>query len=119
MTIDNTTLTNLKNAVALRAVRGALGITQGDMAELIGVSKPTIARLETLGTNMGLEDYSFMVRKLKTMGVSLDSVATENVEIKFEPKAMEVLFAKLSDPSKRRTDRVSTTVGVGKRSVRK
>lgn len=108
---------HLKIAVAMRAVRGALGITQGELAELLGVSKPTVARVETLEASMRLDDYSNMLKIMKEMGVKIDTLYTDNVKVEFEPAALETLLNKLSDQGHRRSDR--RYEGVGLRQQRK
>lgn len=105
---------HLKIAVAMRAVRGALGISQSDLAELIGVSKPTVARIETLEAPMRLDVYSNMLKKLKEMGVRVDTLYSDNVQVEFEPQALAALLSKLSDQGKRRTDRVQKGVRINK-----
>ena len=106
MTVDSDKQAHLKIAVAMRAVRGALGINQADFASLIGVSKPTVARVETLEAPMRLDAYSNMLQKLREMGVRVDTLYTESVQVEFEPKALESLLNKLSDLQSRRPDRL-------------
>ena len=106
MTVGSDTQAHLKIAVAMRAVRGALGINQAEFAKLIGVSKPTVARVETLEVPMRLDAYSNMLQKLREMGVKVDTLYTESVQVEFEPQALESLLNKLSDPQSRRPDRL-------------
>lgn len=103
---------NLKIAVAMRAVRGALGVSQGDFAAIIGVSKPTIARIETLEVAMRLETYTKILKTLKEMGVTVDTIYTDSVHVEFEPEALEMLKQKLADPDKRRQGRLQQGIGV-------
>ncbi|RUR25701.1 helix-turn-helix domain-containing protein [Vreelandella andesensis] len=115
--MSNDIQAHVKIAVAMRAVRGALGLNQAEFAELIGVSKPTVARVETLETAMRLNDYSNMLQKLKNLGVKVDTLYSDNVTVEFEPKALEALTAKLSDQGKRRSDRVQGGLGVNRKSI--
>lgn len=106
---------HLKVAVAMRAVRGALGLNQAEFADLIGVSKPTVARAETMEVAMRLDSYSTMLRRLKEVGVKVDTLYSEGVSIEFEPQALEALKDRLSDQGKRRQDRIQQGVGVDTR----
>lgn len=112
MTSDDNIHAHLKIAVAMRAVRGALGLSQSDLAELIGVSKPTVARIETLEVPMRFDAYANMMKNLKKIGVNVDTVLSDNVQVEFEPQALTALLTKLSDQGKRRKDRVQKGVGV-------
>lgn len=103
---------HLKIAVAMRAVRGALGITQGELAVLIGISKPTVARVETLEASMRLDDYANMLKKMNELGVKIDTLYTDNVKVEFEPAALDALLRKLADQDKRRSDRRHEGLGL-------
>lgn len=104
--------THLKIAVALRSVRGALGLNQAEFAELVGVSKPTIARAETMEVAMRLDSYSSVLRKLREIGVKVDTLYSDSVHIEFEPQALESLKERLADQGRRRQDRTQTGIGV-------
>ncbi|MCG7598634.1 helix-turn-helix domain-containing protein [Halomonas sp. McH1-25] len=97
--------TNVKIAVAMRAVRSAMGLNQAQFAELIGVSKPTIARIETLELPMRFEIYAKTLKILKKLGVTVDTLYTDSVHIEIEPKAIDLLKEKLMDDTRRRSDR--------------
>ncbi|MGQ4880129.1 helix-turn-helix domain-containing protein [Billgrantia sp. LNSP4103-1] len=103
---------HLKIAVALRSVRGALGLNQAEFAELVGVSKPTIARAETMEVAMRLDSYSNVLRKLREIGVKVDTLYSDSVQIEFEPQALESLRERLADQGRRRQDRTQTGIGV-------
>lgn len=109
---DETGDAHLKIAVAMRAVRGALGLNQAEFAELIGVSKPTIARAETMEVAMRLDSYSNMLKKLREVGVKVDTLYSDSVHVEFEPQALESLKARLADQDRRRTDRTHEGITV-------
>ncbi|RDB42738.1 hypothetical protein DU490_11565 [Halomonas sp. DQ26W] len=110
---------HLKIAVALRAVRGAIGLNQAEFASLVGVSKPTIARAETMEVAMRLDSYSSILKKLREIGVKVDTLYSDSVHIEFEPQALESLMEQLADQGKRRQDRTQQGVGVHTRQGKK
>nr|WP_290698911.1 helix-turn-helix domain-containing protein [Halomonas sp. UBA3074] len=114
MPTESDSIAHLRIAVAMRAVRGALGVNQAEFAKLIGVSKPTVARVETLEAGMRLDTYANMLKKLKEIGVVVDTLYSENVRVEFEPNSLESLMERLSDQGQRRQDRKQTGVGVMK-----
>ncbi len=117
MPTESDSIAHLRIAVAMRAVRGALGVNQAEFAKLIGVSKPTVARVETLEAGMRLDTYANMLKKLKEIGVVVDTLYSENVRVEFEPNSLESLMERLSDQGQRRQDRKQTGVGVMKLST--
>lgn len=101
---------HLKIAVAMRAVRGALGMTQAGFAEFVGVSKPTVARAETLEVAMRLESYSRMIKRLNDLGVHLDTLTSDSVKIDIDAKALEFLKDRLTNDERRRSDRTHSGI---------
>ncbi|CUI88837.1 Uncharacterised protein [Alcaligenes faecalis] len=88
----------------MRSVRSALGYNQVQFAELIGSSKPTIARIETLEMPMKDELYSRMVERLDEFGIKIDS-NLDGVSLHFDERAIAVLEGRLHDTALRRPDR--------------
>ena len=101
-TTDDKTQTRI--ALIMRSVRSALGYNQIQFAELIGSSKPTIARIETLEMPMKDELYSRMVERLEEFGVGIDS-AQDGVSLHFDERAIMLLQDRLQDATLRRPDR--------------
>nr|WP_163503603.1 helix-turn-helix domain-containing protein [Halomonas socia] len=106
--------THLKIAVAIRAVRGALGLNQTEFASLVGVSKPTIARAETMEVAMRLDSYANLLKKLRIIGVKVDTLYSDSVHVELEPQALESLKERLADQGRRRQDRTHTGIRVMK-----
>ena len=91
--------------VAMRMGRAALGYNQHEFAELLGVSKSTVARTETLEMAMRAETLMTMLRVLRERGVELDLMTEEEVTVKLQPCALQEAFERLSDEEQRRSDR--------------
>lgn len=91
-------------ALIMRSVRTAIGYNQIQFAELIGSSKPTIARIETLEMPMKDELYTRMVERLEEFGIKIDS-AQDGVSLHFDERAIMLLQDRLQDATLRRPDR--------------
>ena len=92
-------------AVAMRMGRAALGLNQQEFADLLGVSKSTVARTETLEMAMRADTLMTMLRVLQERGVELDLMSEEQVTIQVQPSALQEALARLSDEEQRRSDR--------------
>lgn len=103
---------NLQIAAAMRAVRGAIGWSQVDFAKFIGVSKPTIARAETLETAISQESVEKMIISLNNIGIFVEMDSNDNMTLKIDANALLFLKEKLEDENKRRSDRVKFGLGV-------
>ena len=101
-TTDDKTQTRI--ALVMRSVRSALGYNQIQFAELIGSSKPTIARIETLEMPMKDELYARMVERLEELGINIDS-SQDGVSLHFDERAIAILEGRLHDTALRRPDR--------------
>lgn len=96
--------TQTRIALVMRSVRSALGYNQIQFAELIGSSKPTVARIETLEMPMKGELYSRMVERLDEFGIKIES-NLDGVSLHFDERAIAVLEGRLHDTALRRPDR--------------
>lgn len=101
-TTDHKTQTHI--ALVMRSVRSAIGYNQIQFAELIGSSKPTIARIETLEMPMKDKLYARMVERLEELGIKIDS-NLDGVSLHFDERAIAVLEGRLQDADLRRPDR--------------
>jgi len=101
-TTDDKTQTRI--ALVMRSVRSALGYNQVQFAELIGSSKPTIARIETLEMPMKDELYARMVERLEEFGIKIDA-NLHGVSLHFDERAIAILEGRLQDANLRRPDR--------------
>jgi len=63
--------------VAVKAMRGIFGLTQGDLARLSGVSKPTISRLET-GSEFAVKPETLFLLIKVAVYLGLDLNGDEN-----------------------------------------
>lgn len=92
-------------AQAMKMGRAALGCNQAEFAKIIGVSKPTIARIETLEMPPRFEIYARMVDILRQHDVFVDAVSGEGVQVAIGRQAVEAMIERLEDDANRRTDR--------------
>ncbi len=106
---ENQTRQNIKIAVSLRVGRAVLGVSQAEMAEMLGISKITLARVETLESKLKAEHYMNAIRIFRENGIQIDGLLEEEINIKIMPNALEVALQRLEDETKRRIDRKKST----------
>jgi transcriptional regulator with XRE-family HTH domain len=104
MSIENP-FDNGKIAVAIRTARTALGWSQQEFAEKMGVAKSTVARIETL--EMATRG-DFVVRAMQLFrqaGVEVDLTDIKTLPITVHGPAIWEAVESLADQTKRRSDR--------------
>ena len=94
-----------KIVVALRTARAAAGWNQGEFADLMGVAKTTVARIETLEMSARAEYLSKAIRLFREAGVEVDLSELDSVPIKVSMLAVAKAVDDLQDVNKRRKDR--------------
>ena len=96
---------NMKIAVAIRAARTAIGWSQQELADKFRVSRPTIARMETLTTLPKADLVARILRFFKDSGVTVDTIYSDDLIIHVDKKALGEAKARLMDEGMRRVDR--------------
>ena len=99
---------NGKVAVAIRAARSAVGLNQQEFADMMGVAKTSIARIETLEMKANAEFLLQAVRFFKGIGVEIDMHDYNHVVIKISNQAINTAVDTLEDIGNRRSDRKLT-----------
>ena len=94
-----------KIAVALRTARAAVGWNQEEFAQLMGVAKTTVARIETLEMSARAEYLSKAIRLFREVGVEVDLSELDAVPIRVSMLAVAKAVDDLQDVNKRRKDR--------------
>lgn len=103
--LNGNTLENLKIAVALRTARTALGWSQQEFSEKMGVAKSTIARIETLEMTAKADFLTRALRLFKDDGVLVDLLASDSVTFVVESDGLAQAQARLQDERMRRKER--------------
>jgi transcriptional regulator with XRE-family HTH domain len=103
--MSNLDTDSIKIAVALRSARSALGISQQELADLLDVSKITVARVETLEAPLKASIYLRAIKLLAERGVDVDALSSETLVINIQPNAIESALARLQNSEMRRSDR--------------
>lgn len=101
-------LDEIKLVVALRMARAAVGWSQVEVAERLGIAKTTLARLETLDGGLRADQLAQMIRLYKSVGVEMDIFYEDQVTLKVDREALLEAKARLEDDNLRRTDRKKT-----------
>ncbi len=95
----------IKLIVVLRCARAAVGMSQEEMANLLGVPKTTLARVETMEGHLRADQLTKIMKLFKDLGINLDFMYTDEVELRVTTKGLETAAARLLDESRRRSDR--------------
>jgi len=88
--------------------RAAVGWSQVELAERLGIAKTTLARLETLDGGLRADQLAQMIRLYKSMGVEMDIFYEDQVSLRVDREALLQAKARLEDDNLRRTDRKKT-----------
>lgn len=99
---------SVKLAVALRAARSVVGFSQDELSKLTGIPKITIARFETLEGNLKADQLMKLLDIYASMGAKLELSGGNGFTISVEDRMIKLAGERLSDNSKRRTDRKAT-----------
>ena len=100
---------NAKIAIALRSARTAVGWNQQEFADLMGVAKSSIARIETMEMSTKGDFLLRAIGLFREVGVNLELFYAGRVEIKIEEPAIRKAMDMLKDEARRRTDRRTKT----------
>jgi transcriptional regulator with XRE-family HTH domain len=98
-------LDSIKLVVALRTARAIVGWSQVEFAEKMGLSKSTVARLETKEADIPFTVLNKILNEYKEIGIEIDLLYSANLNISIEPKALEAFRKQLQDEENRRSDR--------------
>lgn len=102
-------ITSIYGAVGLKMARAALGYSQEEMSKLIGISKVTLARIETLESSPSLGTFLSAMKILESMGIELNLTGPAgSLEISVSAEAMNRAQETLLSPARRRSDRQKT-----------
>lgn len=95
----------IKLVVALRTARAIVGWSQVEFADKMKLSKSTVARLETKESDVSFTVLKKILTEYKKMGIEIELLYSENLNISIEPKALEAFKERLQDEENRRSDR--------------
>ena len=105
-----------EHAMALRAARAAIGLSQVAFAERTGIPKTTIARFETLEGSITENQFALMQGVLAEFGVVMHLNGDAPALVEISDAAVDYAIKRLEDDRQRRADRGK--VGVRKKKAR-
>lgn len=91
--------------VTIRMARAAMGIGQVELAEMLGISKITLARVETLESPLKADVYMRAIRVFKEHGVDVDMISASLVTVNIKQQCLDEALERLNDTSRRRSDK--------------
>lgn len=77
-------------ALAMRIARVAMGMSQQEFADALGVAKSTVARNETMEMAMRADTLTAMLRVMRENGIEMDLLGSPmSLSVKIEQDALE------------------------------
>lgn len=98
-------LDKVKLVVALRTARAIVGWSQVEFAQRIGISKSSVARLETQEAEITFSLLRKIINEYNNVGVVIDVMLPDKLNISVETKALEAFRQRLMSEDHRRSDR--------------
>lgn len=94
----------VRAAIALRAARVGLGWSQEDAAEKSGMSKTSIARIETLSGQASLNNIFRLIETYGTYGADISDLKHKSIQLTLSEEAILEAGIALSSPQRKRSD---------------
>ena len=83
-------------ALAMRIARVAMGMSQQEFADALGVAKSTVARNETLEMAMRADTLTAMLRVMRENGIEMDLLGSPtSLSVKVDQEALDKVAARL------------------------
>lgn len=83
-------------ALAMRIARIAMGMSQQEFADALGVAKSTVARNETMEMAMRADTLTAMLRVMRENGIEMDLLGSPtSLSVKIEQDALEKVAERL------------------------
>lgn len=98
-------LDRIKIVVGLRMARAAVGWSQEELAQKMGVAKTTIARIEIGEVLLSAEQYFKFERLYNNEGLSMRLMMSDDVTVSVNETALLHAQARLADVGLKRSDR--------------
>ena len=84
-------------ALAMRIARVAMGMSQQEFADVLGVAKSTVARNETLEMAMRADTLTAMLRAMREHGIEMDVLGSPtSLSVKINEEALNKAAERLS-----------------------
>ena len=96
---------HVKILVVIRIARAALGWSQQEFADMMGVAKSTVARIETLEIIPRADFLTQAVRLFHDAGVTINLLQHGAVSVEVRQTGLQQAQDRLGDDSMRRSDR--------------
>ena len=89
----------------MRTARSVVGWSQDELSRLSGIPKITIARFETLESNLKAEQLMNLLDLYGSVGANLELSEGDGLTLTFEGKMINLAGERLADNSNRRAER--------------
>jgi len=99
-------LQKVKFAVLLRTARVAIGWNQQEFADLLGVAKSSITRMETVEMAMPSIFAMRAMQLFRENGLEFDIFSADSTSVIITEKALQIAKSRLEDQTLRRSDMI-------------
>jgi transcriptional regulator with XRE-family HTH domain len=96
---------SVKAAIAVKTARTALGLSQVELSDLLGIAKTTLARVETLEAPIKIDTFFKTIEVFKSLGIELDVKQNEDILIRITHNAQQKVVDLLANEANRRADK--------------
>lgn len=98
-------MNTMRAIVALRMARAAIGLSQQEVADLLGIAKTTLARFETNEGGLNASQLAGLIRLFHDNGITLEFITSNDVMVRVNEGGVEKALSRLQDEAMRRSDR--------------
>lgn len=102
---EDSVLDAVRLAIALRSGRAALGLSQTEFCQQVGVSKSVLARAETAEGTLGADALTRCLKFFHNQGLKLEFIYGETVSMEVSEAAIRQVLARMMDEANARSDR--------------
>jgi len=95
----------MRTIVALRMARAAIGFSQQEVADLLGMAKTTLARFETMEGGLNAGQLAGLIRLYHDNGITLEFITSNDVMVKVTEVGVAKALSRLQNGAMRRSDR--------------
>jgi transcriptional regulator with XRE-family HTH domain len=99
-------LQKVRFAVLLRTARVAIGWNQQEFADLLGVAKSSITRMETVEMAMPSIFAMRAMQLFRENGIEFDIFSVDSTSVIITEKALQIAKSRLEDQTLRRSDMI-------------
>ena len=99
-----------KLVMAIRTARTLAGMSQGELSEMLGISKAALARIETGRSEVSAILMSKLIKNINDIGIDIDFSYGDGISVKVTPEGVKNYEKLLSFEPSERTKRIHQAI---------